>query len=1538
MSPSPVEETSSLSSLAPILATTSTSSVSSTLQDHSPTSSLPVTSILTSGLVKNTDMLGTSLETDTTSSPPNLGSSSVTETSTVLSCVSTGAATTEVSWTEFTSSSRASITDPTQLKSSPNTSIQSSTSSSNTPLRTESAGMPFTTQTVKDTSTIFFCASTGATEVSRTEAISSSRTSIPGSTHFKMSPKMTTLSDDHSQITFRDDHQDVLSPPSVEEASSLSSMTPAPATTSPSSVSSMLQGSSPSSPHPGTSVLTSGPVKTTVSLGTTLEPGNHSSPNISSTSVGTSLGAESSPAKGLLVMASTLETWTHPIRTSLLPPEDTRITEKTGPIVPRTTLNVSHSESDTTASMATSPQAEASSAVPTLTVSPGVLNMVTSLVTSSGADTNTTTLPAAHSRAEVSSAVPILTVSPGLPGMMTSLVTSSGEKTSPALGTLTDSLHELETGQPQLFPTVFTSPRAETSSAVPTLTVSPGVLDMVTSLVTSSGRPVWQPETTASLATHPGTETSSAVPAPTISPGISGMVTSLVTSSGAETSTTTPTLTVSPETTALPGTHPGAECSSAVSTRTASPGVPGMVTLLVTSSRFWGRDQYNCYNSVSPGEQEITSSLASHPETESSSAIPTLIVSTGLMEMVTSLVTSSGVETTERASSLVTILRTETSRDLSPMASPGVPTKTASLSTHPGTETSTSIPTSGLSPGLSATTGLLVISPAEEASTGVLALSPGVPGPATAPATAGELNTVASWSTETLAPVTLVGLPEFSRRVTGATVTLIPSDTPTPPKTSRRKGASPTTILKTSVEITDSAATGKGATVAETTATFTAGVRPFLVPFTMNLTITNLRYTEDMGHLSLKKMEQLLEWMLSAPVALTPQALDCPESCTYPGSAPTPNTAVTSTLFQGTSVVPVPFSSSTAAVPFLVPFTLNFTITNLQYMEDMDLPGSGKFSFTEKILQHLLRPLLENSSLGFLYAGCRLASLRPEKDRAATRVDAICTHHPNPERSGLDREQLYWELSMTHGVIWLGPDTLARDSLCVNAPGTSTVDLGTSRIPSSLPIPTATSPTLVPFTLNFTITNLRYTEDIGHPKSAKFNTTEKVLQHMLGPLFKYTSISTLYSSCRVASLRPKKDGAATRVDAICTYHPDLEGRGLDREQLYWELSHETHGVTQLDPYTLDSDSLYVNGYTHQALTSKPNTTGPALVPFTLNCTITNLHYKEDMRPPGSLKYNTTEKILQCLLGLLFKNTHVSPLYSGYRLTSLRNPKARQQIYWELNQLIQGVTQLGSYTLNRDSLYVNAPEPTLVPFTLNFTITNLRYMDDMGWPGSTKFNLTERILQHVLGPLLNKTSAGTLYSGCRLTLSRPKKDREATRVDTICTLHPEPEGPRLDREQLYWELNQLTCGVTLLGPYTLDRNSLYVNGERPCWGGGLLPLAEPKKDGEATRVDTVCTLRPEPDGPKLDREWLYWELNQLTQGIGQLGHYTLDRDSLYVNAAVNSSSFSPSSLALAVTTKPTDLFTLNFTITNLHYTDDIGCLGSTKFNLTERILQ
>ncbi|XP_014392633.1 PREDICTED: mucin-16-like [Myotis brandtii] len=486
---------------------------------------------------------------------------------------------------------------------------------------------------------------------------------------------------------------------------------------------------------------------------------------------------------------------------------------------------------------------------------------------------------------------------------------------------------------------------------------------------------------------------------------------------------------------------------------------------------------------------------------------------------------------------------------------------------------------------------------------------------------------------------------------------------------------------------------------------------------------------------------------------------------------------------------------------------------------------------------------------------------------------------------------------------------------------------------------TTAVPLLIPFIVNFTITNLRYTEDMGNLGSEIFNATERHLQQLLGPLFR-NSIGSLYAGCRLTLLRAEKEGASTTVGAICTHYADPTGFRLDREQLYWELSRQTHGVTRLDPYTLDSNSLFISGYNHRywipttstpvtstfspgpaaSLSPTPSSTdvGPAPVPFTLNFTITNMLYTPDMRLPGSAKFNSTERVLNHLLGPLFKNTSIGPLYSGCQLALLRTEKDGastgvdtictyhpnpigpgldiEELYQELSQLTHGVTLLDTYTLDRDSLYVNgynyhnwtpatsSVSPSLVSFTLNFTITSLRYTEGMGNPGSEIFNNMERILNRLLKPLFQNSSIGPFYFGCRLTLLRPEKNGTTTGIDTVCTYHSDYVDPKLDREQLYWEMSRGTHGVTQLGSFTLDKDSLYINGYT-------------HQTSASTPSATVTST-------------------------------------LFPRTSLVPTHFFSSTAAVSFLVP----FTLNFTITNLHYEEDMQHPGSRKFNTTERILQ
>uniref|UniRef100_A0A7N4Q1N2 SEA domain-containing protein n=1 Tax=Sarcophilus harrisii TaxID=9305 RepID=A0A7N4Q1N2_SARHA len=895
-------------------------------------------------------------------------------------------------------------------------------------------------------------------------------------------------------------------------------------------------------------------------------------------------------------------------------------------------------------------------------------------------------------------------------------------------------------------------------------------------------------------------------------------------------------------------------------------------------------------------------------------------------------------------------------------------------------------------------------------------------------------------------------------------------------------------------------------------------------------------------------------------------------------SSPATTTPILSTFTARVSSTPSLLASSSAGSLILDSFTVNFTITNLLCTTDMGQPGSNTFNATEKVLQRLLSPLFESSSIGSHYSGCRLTMLRPVKNGTATAVDVLCTHWKSPSIPSLDRKKIYWELSnQTHGITRLGPYTLDEKSLYINgynyqmtlSSSTSTPEI-TTITTAPPPISTVGGFSLESFTLNFTITNLRYTADMGQRGSSKFNFTENILQHLLSSLFEKTSLGSQYSGCRLTLLRSLKEGTETGVNFVCARRTDSDSPVLDREKVYWELSNHTWNITRLGPYILDKESLYLNGYNHLSLAPTKIPIEPSLKPFTLNFTITNLRYSADMGHQNSVKFNITDTVMQHLLGPLFKNSSIGSLYSGCKVTELRSVKKgsqtgvdavctyrqfpsstgldAKQVFHELSDQTRGIRKLGPYSLDKDSLYLNgynergpvlpspvlssvapgstttvvagfplgstglggstasllstsppatspAPSPfssttaaslSLQSFTLNFTITNLLYTEDMHLPGSSKFNSTERILKHLLDTLFRNSSIGPFYSGCHLTSLRPMKNGSATGVDVLCTYRRDPTRPILDREQVYREMINQTFGISRLGPYSLDKDSLYLDGYnehsavqytttlgpdtvstteiplRPTeldsttapvttsfasatslapspfsnvtatslsletftlnftiinlpyttemahpgsskfnsterilqrllgplfrgssigsfYSGCKVTCLRPMLSGSATGVDALCTQRRDPTSPFLDRERVYWELSNQTNNITQLGPYSLDRDSLYVNgynghrSVQYSSTQQPTSISAPVTTlwsagprtsttsvttvfspdtslapspfssttaggHSLELFTLNFTITNLFYTEDMGHPGSGIFNSTERVLQ
>ncbi|NXN09431.1 MUC16 protein, partial [Indicator maculatus] len=123
----------------------------------------------------------------------------------------------------------------------------------------------------------------------------------------------------------------------------------------------------------------------------------------------------------------------------------------------------------------------------------------------------------------------------------------------------------------------------------------------------------------------------------------------------------------------------------------------------------------------------------------------------------------------------------------------------------------------------------------------------------------------------------------------------------------------------------------------------------------------------------------------------------------------------------------------------------------------------------------------------------------------------------------------------------------------------------------------------------------------------------------------------------------------------------------------------------------------------------------------------------------------------------------------------------------------------------------APRPAARNFTLNFTLTNLRYTADLSDPRSRRFISTVKVINHYIDLLFQRSSIGSVYTGCKLMRFRAGRARDNTGIDTICSYQTNGSLAKFNREKLYHELSSMTEGVTKLGHYSLDKDSLYVDG-------------------------------------------------------------------------------------------------------------------------------
>ena len=82
------------------------------------------------------------------------------------------------------------------------------------------------------------------------------------------------------------------------------------------------------------------------------------------------------------------------------------------------------------------------------------------------------------------------------------------------------------------------------------------------------------------------------------------------------------------------------------------------------------------------------------------------------------------------------------------------------------------------------------------------------------------------------------------------------------------------------------------------------------------------------------------------------------------------------------------------------------------------------------------------------------------------------------------------------------------------------------------------------------------------------------------------------------------------------------------------------------------------------------------------------------------------------------------------------------------------------------------------FTLNFTITNLKYEEDMPRPGSRKFNTTERVLQSLVSALPSLLCQPQISSPFYIIDAKVMKEDSTNLTHAPERCKPRPQRPAL----------------------------------------------------------------------------------------------------------------------------------------------------------------
>ncbi|XP_056654717.1 mucin-16-like isoform X2 [Monodelphis domestica] len=614
-------------------------------------------------------------------------------------------------------------------------------------------------------------------------------------------------------------------------------------------------------------------------------------------------------------------------------------------------------------------------------------------------------------------------------------------------------------------------------------------------------------------------------------------------------------------------------------------------------------------------------------------------------------------------------------------------------------------------------------------------------------------------------------------------------------------------------------------------------------------------------------------------------------------------------------------------------FKLSFTITNMFYTTKMNQKDTRTFKAAEHILQILLKVLFGSSKLGSQYCGCSGLSLRSLKNSIATGVDILCTFKKDSSNLVLDKKVVSWELTEQLCRRELKHLVIDNDSLIVNGyqhklPGIRSTKRSEVGIGPVTHIPDHGEPGKIMTSLTSGLL-IRESPVNAIESDIGVGPFTHIPEHGApGDMTSVTSESTVcamgFSTETSGTLKKVSGSDQGREPTNSTSIPMTGFIGRDsiddteKDICVMETTPRATATQDLLLTVPTGEGDLIPGMHRRTVSSPTETSVPseissgvtiAIARTSLSMTPVEITARSGYSAPLNISLSRRTASLEPATSL------EDPRPAGLTPETERNPQATptpaitlppastQEVCTtaspsppdtttEGSSVQAGTASVSDQVPSTSSLFPrgdagvlpvthaqghDAPGSTVAPisspltpvstiipsagrynwksFTLNFTITNMFYTTKMAQRDSSTFRLPEFFLQRLvrLNPstplfllasmlpssslgiqtsssqvlrssllsfcfqfkvLFERSSLGSQYCGCNVTLLRSMKNGAATGVEVICFYKEVFSVPILDKKKIYQELSQETNGITRLGHYILDKKSLYVDGYNP----------------------------------------------------------------------------------------------------------------------------